>query len=299
MEITPTNTQILVCCHKECELPNDPYLLPIHVGAALGTAKLDMQRDDEFQGESCDNISAKNPSYCELTAVWWAWKHLRRLMPGLEYVGINHYRRYFDFGSVPVGKDMVVRPESEVRSYRVDDAKLAQFLGKYEVIIPRVIHNPYSTFTDYCYWRIGDDLRTTMRVIHEMCPEYDDSVYEVIMRSNKLSPYSMGIMPWHVFDEYCAWLFPVLAEVEMRCDISSYDAVQGRIYGYIAERLWNVWLHRHGTTVVQLPIVMYDSQPDVSPLKSAINVLRRDVGFCLARPSNATTRERFEAIIGN
>ena len=299
MNLSPRNTQVIVCCHKQCELPSDPYLLPVHVGASLGSAELDMQRDDECLGAPCENISDKNPSYCELTALFWAWKNLRRIRPDLEYLGINHYRRYFDFGRVPRGKDMTVRPEGEVGSYRVNSARLGRLLSTHDVIIPRDIHNPYTLFADYGYWRMSDDLRCTMRVIHEMTPEYDESVYQIIMRRNTLSPYSMGVMPWGVFDEYCSWLFPVLGEVESRTDISSYDAVQGRIYGYIAERLWNVWLHKEGLKLAQLPIVMYDSQPDVNPLKAAVNVARRDVGYRLARPSDSTTRERYAAIVGS
>ena len=37
-----------------------------------------------------NNISEKNPYYCELTGLYWAWKNL-----DAEYIGLVHYRRYF------------------------------------------------------------------------------------------------------------------------------------------------------------------------------------------------------------
>lgn len=46
---------------------------------------LGYQKDNEG-----DNISAKNPYYCELTGIYYAWKNIPA-----EYLGLVHYRRYF------------------------------------------------------------------------------------------------------------------------------------------------------------------------------------------------------------
>ena len=43
-----------------------------------------------------ENISSKNPMYCELTAQYWAWKNA-----DADYYGFCHYRRYFDFTNTP------------------------------------------------------------------------------------------------------------------------------------------------------------------------------------------------------
>ena len=40
---------------------------------------------------TCNNISWKNTSYCELTGVYWGWKNLQ-----CDYIGLCHYRRYFE-----------------------------------------------------------------------------------------------------------------------------------------------------------------------------------------------------------
>ena len=79
---------IFICSHKKVELPQHEYFLPVQAGAALHEKIQGYQPDDE--GE---NISSKNPHFCELTCHYWAWKNLKNV----DIVGLNHYRRYFDF----------------------------------------------------------------------------------------------------------------------------------------------------------------------------------------------------------
>lgn len=65
--------KILVASHKKAEMPEDSMYLPVHVGRVL-------YPDREFGYQSDaegDNISIKNPYYCELTALYWAWKNLK------------------------------------------------------------------------------------------------------------------------------------------------------------------------------------------------------------------------------
>ena len=76
--------KILVACHKKTKTPFESVYLPIQVGAA-GNDPIGFARDDNG-----DNISDKNPMYCELTGLYWAWKNL-----SCDYLGLVHYRRYF------------------------------------------------------------------------------------------------------------------------------------------------------------------------------------------------------------
>ena len=73
-----------MAAHKLYWMPSDSVYMPIHVGRE-GKADLGYVGDN-----TGDNISAKNPNYCELTALYWAWKNLEA-----DYVGLVHYRRYF------------------------------------------------------------------------------------------------------------------------------------------------------------------------------------------------------------
>ena len=81
------NIKILVCAHKDSRLPQHEYFCPIQVGASLTSARFFPVLDN-----TGDNISDRNPHFCELTAHYWAWKNLK-----CDIIGLNHYRRFFDF----------------------------------------------------------------------------------------------------------------------------------------------------------------------------------------------------------
>ena len=79
---------MLVCCHKEDIMATAEPYMPLQVGKDISKIDLNIQGDN-----TGDNISCKNQSYCELTGMYWAWKNLKNV----DYVGLCHYRRYFDF----------------------------------------------------------------------------------------------------------------------------------------------------------------------------------------------------------
>ena len=80
------NIQIAIATHKKYWIPKDSIYLPVHAGAA-GKANISLSYQWDDEGE---NISLKNPNYCELTALYWLWKNSKA-----EYLGLAHYRRHF------------------------------------------------------------------------------------------------------------------------------------------------------------------------------------------------------------
>ena len=81
-------SKIIVCAHKNDFVLSNDVFRPLQVGKAQSAVNLGFDGDD-----TGDNISRKNPNYCELTGLYWAWKNLK----DYDYVGLAHYRRYFDF----------------------------------------------------------------------------------------------------------------------------------------------------------------------------------------------------------
>ena len=83
--------QIFVACHKPTYVLDNRLLIPVQVGTELTNARYERMEYDN----NGDNISAKNPQYCELTAQYWAWKNVT-----CDYYGFFHYRRYLSFANI-------------------------------------------------------------------------------------------------------------------------------------------------------------------------------------------------------
>lgn len=82
------NVKLLLCHHKESPYIKNECILPIQVGKANKDFTLSYCVGDD----TGDNISEKNPFWCELTALYWAWKNL-----DADYYGLMHYRRFLSF----------------------------------------------------------------------------------------------------------------------------------------------------------------------------------------------------------
>lgn len=232
--------KILVAAHKKYWMPEDDVYMPLHVGAE-GKPFLGYVPDN-----TGDNISAKNPSYCELTGLYWAWKNLR-----CDYIGLCHYRRYF--GRSIHTKD--IEKKKDAIFHRKDYEKL---LARYDVILPKKRNYYIETVrSQYEHAHYKKDLDETERIIGELAPDYSEAFRKVMAR-RRLHILNMFVMKKDRFDAYCAWLFPILFTLEKRIDTTHYDAYESRIYGFLAERLFNVWLEKEHMKEKEVPVVFLE-----------------------------------------
>jgi len=289
--INKCNCKILVCCHKPCSLPNDDsgLLLPIHVGASLSTFNMEIQRDDSLDGMYCDNISNKNPYYCELTALYWAWKNIKRLYPELEYIGLNHYRRFFSFDLNCLYDDVIIRPEEKIKTYQVRSNDIEKIMSNCDILLARKKVYPYSLQTDYCVSHMSEDIKTLIRVVHCLYPEYDDDMCDILLFNNRLSHYNMFIMKYGDFEQYCSWLFSILEEVEKRINITTYSPSQQRIWGYMGERLLNVWCAHQKFRTSYRNVLKFSTQAsDMSSFTKMTSRVRAELSFLMIKSSPRT-----------
>lgn len=213
----------MVATHKSYWMPTDNVYLPVHVGK-------EGKEDIGFIGDNTgDNISTKNANYCELTGLYWAWKNI-----SADYIGLCHYRRYFTRAN-PINCEK----KKQVILSRNEWEKL---LEKHPIIVPdKRKYYIETNRSHYNHSHYAKDIDTTEKIIQEKYPQYINA-FTKVMKRTWAHMFNMFVMRKDYLDEYCTWLFDVLQELENRTDITNYNVIEARIYGYISELLLDVWL---------------------------------------------------------
>lgn len=165
-----------------------------------------------------ENISEKNRYYSELTGLYWAYKNLKA-----DYIGLCHYHRYMD-----------------IKKLKIED---------HEIILPGKRHYFIETIYDqyrHAHGSIGLD--KAREIISRDYPDYL-SFFDKHMLKTSEHNCNMFIMRYDIFTDYCDFLFDILFKVEER--LGEVD----RLYGYISERLLDVYINRNGYEYIETKVI--------------------------------------------
>lgn len=207
-----------VVMHKDVDLSKFK-LSNCYKRLMVGKPKTDI--DNMLFDSEGDNISEKNKNYCELTGLYWIWKHSKS-----KYVGLCHYRRFF------------------INNYtfkKLKEKEILETLDYYDIILPQRTKLDRTVYERYRYGHCISDMDECKKVIKKLYPEYLKD-FDKVMQDNKYYACNMFIMKKKKLDEYCEWLFNILFEVEKRIDITGRDDYQKRVFGFLSERLFSVWI---------------------------------------------------------
>lgn len=248
------NTRILVATHKNYQMPEDSLYLPLHVGAH-GKNDIGFTRDD-----SGDNISTKNPYYCELTGLYWAWKNI-----DFDYLGLCHYRRFFTLSR------KIPKEQSEKYKIILSETELNKLLTESPIILPKkrnyIIETVYNHYKHTMYIEPLDE---TGRIIAEKYPEYSKA-FENLKHKRRFHAFNMFIMEKKFVDGYCTWLFDILGELEKRIDSSKYTDFHKRFYGRVAERMLDVWLETNNYKYKEIKVINIENINWFNKIKSFLS----------------------------
>lgn len=227
----------------------------------VGANRCSERKKDYLYDDKGDNISEKNPNYCELTGLYWIWKNVTD-----EYVGLVHYRRYFTKHSLFSNS-----------KYFYSDNELKRLLGENDILLPeRMYVASPNMYDNYCLYHYQKDIDLLKALIEQKHSQYNHA-FDIVFSRNYFNPGNMFYCKKEIIDQYCSWLFEVLKEYEKLVDISDYNKDQARIFGFIAERLFNVWVEYAGIKKKEIGWVQTDASIQHRLRKKADKIAKRAI----------------------
>ena len=245
-------SKIFIVTHKALPIINNELYKPIQVGCADSIPNI-------IRDNTGEEISSKNENFCELTASYWIYKNVE----DCQFVGICHYRRFFNFSpsffnfSPSKKKKIAVKDFKKTQTYKASaektDKKISSILQNHDCIMIRAydIKDGLSVSYYNSHGHRKSDWDTTIEIIKEFYPEYSNSVTRFLDNEGKFHIGNMMITTKEKWNNYHEWLFSILFELEKRIEIPT-DSIQKRVFGYISERIINLYVYHNKFKIKEL-----------------------------------------------
>lgn len=289
------NLKIFVSCHKPAKVIRNGYLVPVLLGAMKNETKM----EGAVRDNKGDNISELNPSYCEMTAQYYAWKNV-----DLDYYGFFHYRRYLSFNEKrfiedEFGNVIEAYPgDAVIEKYGLNEKVIESIVKKYDVVIPerkslQRIGERWGTVREH-YKKAPHlhvkDFDLMLDIIDENYPEYSKIAHD-FAEGHVMCFCNMYIMKKELFFKYSEFVFGVLKEFCKRADMTQYDTEALRTPGHLAERLFNIFLLKleqdnPDLKVIELQTVYFEKTDSQEVLTPAFNDKKKTIPIVFAAGNN-------------
>lgn len=204
-----------------------------------------------------ENISSKNANYCELTGLYELWKNYDD-----KNIGLVHYRRFFSKYNF-YSRFLMYIPIvafGKIKLHPISVNKLENFLKNYDWIVSvKEIQFGKNLWDHYSKNHYESDLISVRNIIKEYHPSYIRAFDHVMRDTNRMSPFNMFYTSKSQMDLYCKWLFDILFKLEEYIDTKNYDDFQKRVFGFISEELFNVWIFKNRAKIKVKYLSVYNT----------------------------------------
>ena len=192
----------------------------------------------------------KRNSYAEMSKLYYIYELYRNRTLSSKYIGLNHYRRYFNFlDNIP---------------------DLDKIFEKYDVILNNKKHFNKNVKRQYCSCTFCKPLEEVIKIIKEKKPEYYQDAIESL---NAKEGYfcNIFIMKKGDFFKYCEFIYDILFELDRRHNFTSDKDIINylknyypnnlinrhiRIQGFLSERLSTIFFKHNFKRIKTFPILM-------------------------------------------
>lgn len=178
-----------------------------------------------------DNIDFLNPWYCELTGLYYLWKHVND-----EIVGLEHYRTYFWKDGHPINENQI---KDELKK---GDIICGGF--NYPFFKSKILKTELNRVTK-C---VDGFLNTLNKINTEFC-----SYFKNYLNGQRLWCCNIFIGSKKILNEWLEFLFDVLIEFEKNFKIGPATNTWRR-EGFFAEFMFGAWLEYKGYKIVKCDI---------------------------------------------
>lgn len=280
--MTNDKVKIFVTYKDKHKLIKSDIITPIQTGRAIAKEKFEGMIGDD----TGDNISFLNDNFCELTAIYWVWKHYEEI-GNPEYVGFMHYRRHFLFGQKQYNSNyygLVKIPFADDKYLKEDltsDENIITYVSKYDAIISESVDVKETTgvnnvYEHYKKFHNIKDYDLAMSILENTSPEM--TKYSKLYNNSKNAYFlNMFIFNKKIFFDFCEWLFPLLFEIQSTIDLKGNSNYQNRAVGFIAERLTGIFItkileEQYRTKALPVSFIETFQEDSVVPSKNTIPI---------------------------
>lgn len=187
--------------------------------------------DQKHEGDNIDNL---NPWYCELTGLYYLWKHSQA-----KIVGLEHYRRYF----------------TNDKHQPLSAEEINQLLQNNDVIMRYWSFTNFSKFKNAWEYLSPINLGYIIRLLEWAKQEEKDFIMNCLKTLTYFGQCNMFICKKEIIDEYCNWFF-ALASKFTQDDLDRYP----RGIGYVSEFIFSAWLLMKGYKIGWHPVDEFNKE---------------------------------------
>lgn len=167
-----------------------------------------------------DNIDFLNPWYCELTGLYYLWKHVDD-----DIVGLEHYRRYF------VNDKGNLLSENEIREILKDN----------DVICKKWIFKEHGEVNGLSFLRKSHRFSYYNKFLSFLPKNESNFIRHELNTLPYFAQCNMSICKKEIIDKYMTWF------IEHAIKFNSEELLNSpRIIGYISEFIFGAWLKMNG-----------------------------------------------------
>ena len=194
----------------------------------------------------------KRHCYAEMSKLYYIYQLYKSGNLSSKYIGLNHYRRYFNFlDNIP---------------------DFDEIFKNFDVILNSKTPLKTSIIMHYCDSTFCKPLLEIINIIKEKKPEYYKTAINAL-NSKEIYFSNIFIMKKEDFFKYCEFVYDILFELDRRNNFTSDKDVSYylgnyypetmidnhmRIQGFLSERLSTIFFEHNFKRIKTFPIVKFD-----------------------------------------